>query len=157
MKRKRKPKVVLGDLNSLEACSAELLEQIFRTHYIFLIPRKLVEQLSEERQQLISHAAEQQQVRLLNLSSREKMKAMRMANRRVSFDDACSAYLAHREKAILILHDSYWHQPGVRIKGVIMPPPSVLRFPIPLMFAAIQFHSIFDHWSPVYYNTEKAG
>lgn len=153
----RKLKFLMGDLASLQDITPGTLATMIALRYQFLIPEKIVNQLSEDRQQIIKMAQQNQQLRILKLKSREKMKAMELCSTGLSFDDACAALLARREKAILILHDSYWQQPGVRIKGVIMPPPGVLRFPFPLMLITMQFHSIFDRWNPVYYNTEKAG
>lgn len=153
----RKLKFLMGDLASLQDITPGTLSTMIALRYQFLIPEKIVNQLSEDRQRIIKKAHENRQVRILKLKSKEKMKAMELFSNGLSFDDACAALLACRENAILILNDSYWHQPGVRIKGVVMPPPGVLRFPFPLMLITMQFHSIFDRWNPVYYNTEKAG
>lgn len=153
----RKLKFLMGDLASLQDITPGTLSTMVALRYQFLIPEKIVNQLSEDRQRIIKKAHENRQLRILKLKSKEKMKAMELFSNGLSFDDACAALLACRENAILILNDSYWHQPGVRIKGVVMPPPGVLRFPFPLMLITMQFHSIFDRWNPVYYNTEKAG
>lgn len=157
MKSKRKPKVVLGDLNSLEACSAELLEKIFQMSYNVLIPKWLVSQLNEDRRQVIEQAQKLGQVQLLSLSPREKLKAMTAGNKHVSFNDVCAAHLARREKASLILYDSFWQQADVAFDHVEMPPHQWLKVPLPLLLMLRHHGQMYLKKQSHKNNTNKAG
>jgi hypothetical protein len=140
-KRTKKQKVLLGDVASLQDYGPELLARVFAMPFTFLVPAKLLPQLKPEVQELLSDAEARQQLRLLKISTKEQMKAGALCPKGPSFDDTCAAVLAKREKAMLILNDSYWHQKDVAFNDVEMPPPNMLQLPYPIMLM-VKSHSV---------------